>query len=259
MLNALEQFLREAPLFVFLFAFGIPALIAGGSLFAAFWAWRNARAIASTPAVRAAAAEPGYRLVEGRLDDKTSTRAPLTGRPCVWWTMKIEESVRSIDSDRRSDRRWNLVRESSSRKPLVLADGATRITVDPQGAIVYPSAWSEWYGANETPADRDPALNPGTDTPGGGGRIEVMSDPERRFRYQERYVFAAEPMFALGDVRAGPRGLAIGKPAGRKPFILSVRSPSDISAENGLAVQGGLIVAIVFAGIALAVLKLRYG
>lgn len=259
MLNALEHFFRDAPFFVFLFALGIPALIAAGSLFAAFTAWRHARAIAAATPVRAAMASPGYHLVEGRLDEKAAIRAPLTGRACAWWTLKVEESVRTVDTDRKAERSWRLVREDTSRKPLILADGETRIGIDPEGARVHPSAWSEWYGPAAKPADRDPELHPGDTVPGGSGRFESMADPQRRFRYQERYVFAGEPLFALGDVSSGPGGLSIGKPAGRKPFILSVRSPSDIAAENSLGVQGGLIVAVVFAGIALAVLKMRYG
>lgn len=261
MLDALRDVLRDAPIFVFAFAFAIPALIAGGALYAAFWSWRNARALARAKPVMVADLTEGLRLAQGHVDANDTVSAPLTGRRCAWWELKVEESVRSQrrDSSGHHDHHWNVVREERSKKPLKIVDGKAACLVETAGAIVYPTAWSEWYGAARDPKPSEPELRPGSETPGGSGRIEIHGAADRRFRYLERYIFCGDPVFALGDVRRAKNGFRLSKPAGNAPFIVSTRSPDDIRSQSSLAVQGGLIAGVVFAGIAAAVGMLKFG
>lgn len=260
-MNALAEFLRDAPFFVFAFAFAIPALIAGGALYAAFWSWRNARALAAAEPVMVADLSEGRRLAQGHVDANEAASAPLTGRRCAWWELKVEESVRSErrDSSGHYDHHWRTLREERSKRPLKIVDGQASCLVDSAGAIVYPTAWSEWYGADREPRPSEPELHPGTETPGGSGRIEIHGAPDQRYRYLERYIWAGDPLFALGDVRRAKSGFRLSKPAGNAPFIVSTRSPDDIREQSGLAVQGGLIVGVIFAGLAAAAAMLKFG
>lgn len=260
-MSILLDAIRNGPFFVFAFAFAIPALIAGGALYAAFWSWRNARALSATTPTSVANLAEGRRLVEGRIDPGETVAAPLTGRRCAWWEVKIEESVRSErrDSSGHHEHHWRIVREERSRKPLKLVDGAASCLVETKDAIAYPTAWSEWHGGEREPRPSDPEIRPGTETPGGLVRIEIHGAADRRFRYLERYIWAGDPLFALGDARRVKTGFRLTKPAGNAPFIVSARSPDDIRAQSGLAAQGGLIVAVAFAGLAAAVAMVKFG
>lgn len=259
-MSILLDAIRNGPFFVFAFAFGLPTLIAGGGLFAAFWSWRNARAIAGTTPVMVAELSEGYRLAQGHVDASDTVVAPLTGRRCAWYEVKVEESVRSAtrDASGHHNHHWRTVREERSKRPLKIVDGSAVCLAETVGAVVHPTEWSEWHGAEAQPKPSEPELRPGTETPGGSGRIELHGSPDRRYRYLERYIRPDDPVFALGDARRAKSGFRLAKPSGNRPFIVSTRSPDDMRAESDLAAQGGLIVGVVFAGIALAVLNLKF-
>ncbi len=264
MLQSVASFLQGAPFGVFAFAFGIPALLAGAMAAAALWSRRNARALSSLSETTLDRLAPGPALATGKVVEETTLRAPLSGRICAWVEALVEESVVSnsvTGSDTEKRRSWQQVGKTTSDRPIRFAWEGREARVRPDGATVIHSGWSEWYGPSRTPEDRNPTLHTGDVPIGGAGRFEVMSDPKRRFRYRERYIFPADPLFVLGEARSGKAGSSAYDISAAKdfPFLISTRSPAAIRAESALAVKGGMLMAMVFAGIAAAVLWVRFG
>jgi hypothetical protein len=268
MTDSVQDFFREAPVWVFLFAFGIPALLACIGLIAAGWSWRNARALQSLPATPVSQLSQGYVLVQGHVAPDAKVTAPLTGRICAWYEVKVEEAVKSVSNptatgDRRVDYSWTSVRHDSSHKPLRVFDRDAQCVVHPDDATVYATDWSEWYGATKKPEDRDPVKAAGHLTPGGGGRFETHGSGSNKFRYLERYIYAGDPIFVMGmasreQSKGDSSSLIITAPADRRPFIISTRSPDAILSENRLAIQGGVIMAVVMGAISVFIWTLRF-
>lgn len=269
MLDSLKDYLQNAPSWVSLFVIGIPSLLAGIFLFAAFWARRNARALLIQKPVFASQVEEGYRLVQGKVHDGSNVKAPLTGRQCAWYDLKIDESIQTVTTDSSSSGRkvnytWRTVREKTSSKPILIMDGTTTCLIKTDGAIAYVTDWSEWYGPEKTPTIKDPEKCPGTMVPGGAGRIEVHGTQDGRFRYLERYIYSGDPIFALGDVRlaksgsSGEKEFILDEPGGKRPFIISARSPQDILAENQLAFKGGFIMSVLCGSAAIFLSMLKF-
>lgn len=267
-MDMLKSFLRDAPLWVFLFMFGVPALLACIGIGVALWTWRIARSFKSLPANKISELEEGYRLAQGRVASDTKITAPLTGRSCAWYEVKVEESVRSqtassSSGDRDVDYTWRTVRHDSSRKPLRIVEGDAQCYVYPEDATVFATDWSEWYGSAKKPEERNPDKYPGHLTPGGSGRFESFGNDTKRFRYLERYICPGDPVFAMGMVSPGKTGtgsadFAIKSPHDRRPFIISTRSPGEIHSESQMAVQGGLIMAGTMAALAAFVWTLKF-
>jgi hypothetical protein len=115
----------------------------------------------------------------------------------------------------------------------------------------------------QIPIERNPDLHSGETVPGESGRIEVMGGPARRFRYTEKYVFPGQPVFAFGLVetrkRDGKLVPRMRKPGTKSAYIISTRSPETITTESNLALQGGLVMAVIMGFLAFAVAKIRYG
>jgi len=252
------DFLREAPFIVFAFAFGLPALLAAAMGWAALWSRRNARALAAMAETTVDRLAAGPCLASGRTPATSGLKAPLTGRPCIWAEAVVDRVVERRDSDGK-DRRleWQRVREEVTERPVRIEWNGAAATADPEGATVFHSGWSEWYGPDETPGTPDPEIRPGTESFAGGGRFEVLSDPARRFRFRERYILPGDPVFVLGEARPGKGGFTIGPAAGR-PYLISTRSPDAIGSESRQALTGGLIMAAIFAAVAIAVAWLRF-
>ena len=264
MFDAMSEFLQRAPFGVFAFCFGIPVILTGAMAGAALWSWRNARALSSMTETTVDKLEAGPALATGKVVDGSTLRAPLSGRVCAWVESVVEESVVSSSgsgSDRKKSRSWSQIDKSVSERPIRFSWEGHDARVKPEGATVFHSGWSEWYGPASLPEDRNPTLYPGNVSIGGSGRFEVMSDPNRRFRYRERYIFPGDPLFVLGEARQGggkSGAFEIGL-AGGQPFLISTRSPSDIRAESALAVKGGLVMSLVFAVVSAGVLMGRFG
>jgi hypothetical protein len=199
------DWLRGLPWQVFWFGWGMIALLAGGSLYAVWWARRNAKAIGAQTPVDVSDLGSGYRLAWGRTVGPELT-APLTGRPCVWWKAQVWESVRENLPGRKGSgpdsTRWvwrEAVSEESDR-PLLFGDGKAVAAVWTWGTTaVIPSGWSDWRGQSLPPEDRTPEFRQGG-TPGQGIRTDSQGTFGARFRYVEQIIEMDAPIFALGEV-----------------------------------------------------------
>lgn len=262
MIDALSNVLRDAPFAVFVFAFGLPSLLSVAMAAAAVWARRNARALMALPGTTVDRLREGPALASGLVSGENALAAPLTGRRCVWYEAIVDESVGTTmgsGSDQEHNYSWRRRREETSRRPIDFAWNDAAARVRPDGATVFHSGWSEWYGPAAEPRGDAPDLHRG-DVPMGGARFEVMTDPARRFRYRERYIFAGDPLFALGAAtapRAKGGAFGIAQAAGL-PFLISTRSPGEVERDSGLAAKGGLVMAALFAALAVLVAYARF-
>jgi hypothetical protein len=196
------DWLRDLPWQVFWFGWGMVALLAAGSLYAVWWARRNAQAIGAQTPVDVSGLAAGYRLAWGRTTG-ADLKAPLTGRDCVWWKVEVWESVRERPTGTGIDKTrwvWREAAVEESDRPLLFGDGTATAAVWTFGATaVIPSGWSDWRGDTLPPEDRDPELQQGG-TPAQGIRHDVQGTFGPRFRYVEQIIEKDAPIFALGEV-----------------------------------------------------------
>jgi hypothetical protein len=200
------DWLRELPSGVFWFGWAIVALLAGGLLYAVWWARRNAAAIAAETPVDVSDLSEGYRLAWGRTIGP-DLRAPLTGRACVWWRVQVWQAARQREADGGHRWIWREIASEESDRPLLFGDGRAVAAVWPWGATaVIPSGWSDWRGKDLPPETRDPELRRGG-APAQGIRHDGLGPSGPRFRYVEQIIETDAPIFALGAVEHTDNGL----------------------------------------------------
>jgi len=107
----------------------------GFGLYGFFHRWKQRRWLEETPESRVRSAAQGYVRLTGRAQPLglKPLRAPLTGRPCVWWKYSIQSRNARPESD-------------TSTEPFTLTDEAHSCVIDPQGADVEPSERRVWSG-----------------------------------------------------------------------------------------------------------------
>lgn len=162
------------------------AAAGGWGFVSGFRWWRWARLIEDTPTSRVRSAAQGYAelIGTGRRLAGAPVVAPLSRRPCTWWSYSVSRRTR----DDRGRGRWSVVRRGVSDSLFCLEDGTGRCIIDPEGAEVLPSASDAWYG--ETP-------------------LPVAGPPMRRgfrgfgsdYRYREWRMHDGDPLYAIGWFR----------------------------------------------------------
>jgi hypothetical protein len=165
------------------------AVFAGA--FAAFALWRflvrlrRDRLVGDTPTARLRSAAQGYVKVNGRaLSAGTAPfAAPLTGRPCVWWSYEIAREDR--DENQRS---WEIIESASSIELFALEDEGARCLVGPVRAEITPTARNVWYGKTERPAGPPPERAP-----------LLRAGP---WRYTEQLISAGSQLCVMGELRS---------------------------------------------------------
>lgn len=192
------DWLRELPGMVFWWGWFMVAVLAGGSLYAVWWARRNVKALAAQRPVDVSDLSEGYRLVWGRTVGP-ALNAPLTGRPCVWWRAEVWESVRDRDASGAYRHIWRQATQEESDRPLLLSDGKINAAIWTYSATIVASAWSDWLGDSLPPENRSPELH-AEGAPGQGIRQDAQGTFGPRFRYVEQIIAVDAPFFALGDV-----------------------------------------------------------
>lgn len=166
----------------------LAALVAasGWGFLRGFRWWRWARLIEDTPTSRVRSASQGYVELVGtaRLMPGPAVIAPLSKRPCTWWSFAIARRVR----DRRGRRSWRTVRRGTSDALFHLEDDSGLCIVDPEGAEVLPGVTDTWYGGTPLPEAGPPAQR---------GFRGLGAD----YRYRESRLSADEPLYAIGWFR----------------------------------------------------------
>lgn len=160
---------------------------AGGWGFArGFRWWRWARLIEDTPTSRVKSAAQGYvELVgTGRMMPGPQVIAPLSKRPCTWWSFTIERRSRN----RKGNTEWKTVNRGASDSLFQLEDGSGRCIIDPDGAEVLPGVRDTWYGDSSLPASGPPA------------RRSFLS-ARGEYRYREARMHDGDALYAIGWFR----------------------------------------------------------
>ena len=165
----------------FLFTASIPWGVSLVGFLSAFGFLRRLRLVEDTPRSLIRSAAQGYVELkgEGRLMPGDPILAPLTGIRCVWWSFHIEERV----TDGKGRPSWNRVDGSVSGELFCIDDGTGQCVVDPDGAVVYPSAKQVWYGNTGRP-EVGPELS----------KFAIAS----RYRYTEQRMHESDTLYALG-------------------------------------------------------------
>ncbi|MDP8984619.1 MAG: E3 ubiquitin ligase family protein [Pseudomonadota bacterium] len=110
---------------------------------------RRDRILADTPLVKIRSAAQGYVKVIGRAKPagEVPTTAPLSARPCVWWSYEIEEKV----TNSRNESHWESVASGTSVEPFALADADGECLVGPVNAEITPTSHDRWSGERPNP------------------------------------------------------------------------------------------------------------
>lgn len=182
---------------VFLVALLLLLAMAGVAVYAGLTARRRTALVSGTPTTPIGMATDGYREFEGTIEAvEGGVKAPLTQWPCVWYHAKVEKFER-IRADRDSHRDWKTVKEWTSGAPFLVRDATGVCIVDPHRAEVTPTDKSLWYGATQTPTDRNPAKVGPTES--AKGMVEIAGTPNAKFRYSEERMYAGDPLLVLGE------------------------------------------------------------
>src|SRR3984957_3472791 len=154
---------------------------------------RRDRLIEDTPLVKIRSAAQGYVKVFGRArtDGADSPAAPLSSRPCIWWSYDVEEKHRNA----KGETTWCSINSASSVTPFVLADGDGECLVGPVNAEITPTSHDVWYGDEPMPLGR-PTGSTGF-LAGGTGFLTGG-----QYRYTERLLCAGDQLSVTGELRS---------------------------------------------------------
>lgn len=159
----------------------------------------------------------GTRQVEGALRPGPGgpLTAPLTGTPCVWYKLLIEEYAPGFPS-----RTSNAgVYEQATRVPFGLDDGTGQALVDAPWARIEPGGPAlvqAEVAAVVDPARPDARFRPGTLA----DRVRLARlpgpppdlRPGTHYRYQEWTLPVGTAAYVLGGVHPSPGGVVLGRP-----------------------------------------------
>ena len=168
----------------------IVALGAGGALLAlnlGLARLRRERLLADTAPMRIRSAAQGYVRLRGRAAPAHGTpcAAPLSGRPCVWWSYEVAHD----EGEQQGRSTWRTVEQAASVELFMLVDeDEARCLVGPVRAEITPTLRSVWYGEEPRPSVPPPAVAP----------------PMRygAFRYRESLLEAGAQLSVLGELRS---------------------------------------------------------
>lgn len=161
------------------------AVTACAGFVAAFVYLRRARLIEDTPTSRVRSAALGYCELEGEAATMAGEPilAPLTLTPCAWFRYSVEQREHGSGGQ---GARWRMLRRGTSDGLFLLRDDTGACVIDPEGAVVTPSASHVWYGDTPTPL---PGVPPGRLRGG-------------RYRYREERIQDGDFLYAIGELKS---------------------------------------------------------
>lgn len=159
------------------------------ALYAALKRLRRDRLLADTAPVRLRSAAQGYVKVSGCAQPAHAppTPAPLSGRPCVWWSYQIEHEEREVGHEER--REWRTLETAASVELFALTDeDGAQCLIGPVSAEITPTTHSIWYGEGARPRGPPPAT--------------VSPVRFGDYRYTERLLDIGAHLCVVGDLRS---------------------------------------------------------
>jgi hypothetical protein len=167
------------------------------TLYRFFHRWHEARLLQDTPLARVRSAPQGYVKLTGlaHAPPDAPTRAPLSGRACVWWTFKVEERVSTFGRSR-----WQRTDGGTSDTPFLLKDVDGQCLINPLDAEIEPSETNVWIGGCEE-------CWPGATEPSSRLRISMAHLGFRGDRrLQESLILEDAKVSVLGELRTDSGG-----------------------------------------------------
>jgi E3 Ubiquitin ligase len=167
-------------------AAGVLALIACWSLYKFAASLRRDRLLEDTPLVKIRSAAQGYVKVYGHAKpaDADPTIAPLSSRPCVWWSYQVEEKHHNA----KGETCWRTINTASSVTPFLLADADGECLVGPVNAEITPTSRDVWYGDSPSPS--------------GGPVASGAYLGSEDYRYTERLLHIDDQLTVTGELRS---------------------------------------------------------
>jgi hypothetical protein len=114
------------------------ALLLAALVLLGFDRLRYLRVIEDTPTSRVRSAAQGYVELEGKVEFPRTPplTSPLRGIPCVWWSYRVEDAGRVIESGR-------------SHEPFLIRDGTGACVVDPDQAHISGAETRVWMAGSK--------------------------------------------------------------------------------------------------------------
>lgn len=168
------------------YAAAAAAAVACWALYKCVESIRRDRLLTDTPLVKIRSAAQGYIKVFGRAKSAADqpTAAPLSSRPCVWWSYQVEEKSQNS----RGETKWSSIDSATSVEPFVLADQDAECLVGPVNAEITPTSHDVWYGDG---------VRPGGPPTIGGGFLASGN-----YRYTERLLSVGDQLSVTGELRS---------------------------------------------------------
>jgi hypothetical protein len=178
--------MQSSSILHFWLAAGALAAIACWALYKFAASIRRDRLLQDTPLVKIRSAAQGYVKVFGRAKpaEADPTPAPLSSRPCVWWSYNVEEK----ETNAKGETTWRSINNATSITPFVLADADGECLVGPVNAEITPTGHDVWYGDSPSPG-----------APPNASRGFFSSDT---YRYTERLLRVGDQLSVAGELRS---------------------------------------------------------
>jgi hypothetical protein len=174
------------PLLVAALMVAIPGIGAVWALIRFLTSLHRDHVLADTPLARIRSAPQGYVKVYGRAKAVADrpTAAPLSARPCVWWSFEVERRRR----DRDNDRQWVPVESAASVECFLVSDGDGECLVGPVNADITPTHLDTWYGDSPRPGAAPVSPRP------------LLASGE--YRYTEQLIAVGAHLSVIGELRS---------------------------------------------------------
>lgn len=174
---------------------GLVVCVAGflACIFFAFRRFGHYRLIVDTPTALIRSAPQGYVEINGTViaGEDGQLRSPLSGRPCVWYHIKVDRYERNSNN---KGGRWRSVHRETSQQWFQIDDGTGVCLVNPEGAQAATQQKQVWFGNTEMPA----ASLSTTSFQQYSARV-IGSAIGGRYRYTEELIYEHERLYALGS------------------------------------------------------------
>ena len=156
-------------------------VVAIAGFFGAFYFFQRKRVMEDTPTSKIRSAAQGYVELagHGKMMEGPPIIAPLTQKPCTYYSYRIEKKRRS-----KNNTNWSTIDRGRSEELFFIIDETGECIIDPEGASVTTLEKDVWYGNTERPS-RGAAS--------GGGLLASGS-----YRYTEKRLVPNEPLYAIG-------------------------------------------------------------
>lgn len=147
-----------------------------------FISLRKKRLIEDTPTSKIRSASQGYVELEGfaKAVDSSMLSAPLSGKPCLWYSYKIERHETSGKSSS-----WRTIESKQSKAFFALEDSTGLCYIYPEKADASSNWQDQWQGKQRHPLKQDQ----------GKGLLSAFGGS---YRYTESRIIEGDFLYGLG-------------------------------------------------------------